>query len=129
MLDNSGELVGCERANQTIFDTADVSEMQAETTTWEFFYYIVDDIALDNDNPYLAELPVDDDDEIRLTLDGIRSQLTSLSIVHDPSLFSATISDQAIISHISMALGSTTIDDTACECFTVSFQTLICFLH
>ena len=38
MLDNSGELVGCERANQTIFDTADICEMQAEITTWDLFY-------------------------------------------------------------------------------------------
>ena len=29
MLDNSGELVDCVRANWTIFDTADICEMQA----------------------------------------------------------------------------------------------------
>ncbi len=40
-----------------------------------------------------------------------------MNIVHEPALFLAAISDQAIISHIYMSLGSTTADDSACEVF------------
>ena len=82
------------------------------------FYDLFDAIALDNDNQYLVELLVyDDDDEIRLTQDGIRAQQANLSILFEPSLFFATISNQANISNISMSLGSTTADDSACEVF------------
>ena len=61
---------------------------------------------------------MDDDDEIRLTQDGIWAQLANLSIVYEPSLFLAAISNQAVISHICMSLGSTTADDSAYEVFT-----------
>ena len=42
---------------------------------------------------------------------------SDVSIVYEPSLFLAAISNQAFISHISMSLGSTTADDSACEVF------------
>jgi hypothetical protein len=75
---------------------------------------------LDNDpNPYVVD-PVandDDNDEIKLNHDGIRSQLASLSVVHEPSLLSAAMSDRASISHLSMAVGSTTYNDESCEVF------------
>ncbi len=47
MLDNSGELVDCDWTNLTIFDTADISGMQAETYTWDSFNEKVDAIASD----------------------------------------------------------------------------------
>ena len=64
---------------------------------------------LDNDpNPYVVDPVADDDedDEITLNQDGIQAQLASLSVVHEPSLLSAAVSDRASISHLSMALGS-----------------------
>ena len=82
MLDNSGELVNPERANLTICDMADISEMQAEPTTWDLFNDIVDAIVLDNDNLYLVELPLDDYIGIRLTQNGIWAQLASPSPKH-----------------------------------------------
>ncbi len=45
MLNNSGELVDCDWMNLTIFDTADISGMQAETYTWDLFDEKVDTIA------------------------------------------------------------------------------------
>ena len=110
MLDNRGQLVDCDWTNLTIFDPADISGMQAETYTWDLFNGKVDAIALDNEDWYLDDALLDDDDEIRLTQDGIRAELANLSIV-----YSAANSNQAIISHISMSLGSTTADDSACE--------------
>ncbi len=113
MIGHSGEVVNCQRTIQTVFETADISKMYAEPSTWDLYEHIVDAIILDNDdNPYIDN-PVADDDED----DDTRAQLASLSIVHELSLFLATISDRAIISHLSMALGSITIDNTLCEVF------------
>ena len=105
-----------------MFNDADIAEMYAETEpcTWQFFEDVVDAIFLDNDpNPYVVDPVADDDedDEIKLSHDGIRAQLASLSVVHEPSLLSAAMSDRASISHLSMAVGSTTYNDESCEVF------------
>ena len=50
MLDNSGELVDCDWTNLTIFDTSDISGMQAETYTWDSFDKKVNAIALENED-------------------------------------------------------------------------------
>ncbi len=55
--------------------------------------------------------------KIILTQDGIRVELATMNIAHEPALFLAAILDQAIISHIYMSLGSTTADDSACAVF------------
>ena len=100
--------------------------MQAETYTWNSFDEKFDAIALDNEDWYLVGAPLDDDDVIRLTQDKIRAELAILSIVFEPALFSATISNQAIISHISMSLGrAQMLMIQHVKCFTVSFQTMI----
>jgi hypothetical protein len=52
-----------------------------------------------------------------LTQDRIRAELANLSIVFEPALLLDAISNQAIISHIFMSLGSTTADDSECEMF------------
>jgi hypothetical protein len=56
-------------------------------------------------------------DEAILSCDGIRVQLASLSTVYEPSIFSAVLDNQAFISRVSMAVGSTTVNDAACEVF------------
>ncbi len=104
MLDNSGQLVDCDWTNLTIFDPADISGMHVETYTWDSFNELVDAIASDNEDWYLVDAPSDNDDEIRLTQDGILAQLADLSIVYEPALFSAAILNQAVISHIYMSL-------------------------
>ena len=117
MLDNSGQLVDCDWTNLTIFEEADISGMKAETDTWDSFNDKVDAIALENEDWYLVDALMNEDDDIRLTQDGIRAELATLNIAHEPALFSAAISNQAILSHISMSLGSTTADDSACDVF------------
>ncbi len=79
---------------------ADISGMKAETYTWDLFDVKVDAIASENEDWYLVDAPLTDDDEIRLTLDGIRDELADLSIVYEPALFFAAISNQAMIYHI-----------------------------
>ena len=91
MLDNDGQLVDCDWTNLTIFEEADISGMKAETYTWDSFNGKVDAIASENEDWYLVDAPLTDDDEIRLTLDGIRAELADLSIVHEPALFLAAI--------------------------------------
>ncbi len=87
MLDNSCELVDCYWTNLTIFHTADISGMQAETYTWDLFDEKVDAIALDNEDWYLVVALLNEDDEIKLTQDVIRAELATLNIAHEPALF------------------------------------------
>ena len=120
MIDHEGDIAQNDRKMKTVFNDADIAEMYAETEpcTWQLFEDIVDAIFLDNDpNPYVVDPVADDDDndKIKLNHDGIRARLASLSVVHEPSLLSAAVSDRASISHLSMALGSTTYDDKSCE--------------
>jgi len=67
MLDNSGQLVDCDWTNLTIFDEADISGMKAKTDTWDLFNEKVDAIALENEDWYLVDALLNEDDEIRLT--------------------------------------------------------------
>jgi hypothetical protein len=54
---------------------------------------------------------------VMLTCDGICAQIASLNKVFEPSIFSAVLIDQALISRVSMAMGSMTVDDAACDVF------------
>jgi hypothetical protein len=89
--------------------------MYAEPITWDVYECAVDEIIRHNSKHF--DDPLDDDEMTRLSLDGIRAQVAGLSIVHEPNLFSASVSDRATISHLCMALGSTTVNDAACSVF------------
>ena len=80
----------------------------AEPGTWESFEQLVDDQACGTDDLSYSVL---DDNEATLSCDGIRVQLASLTTVYETKIFSAVLDDQAYISRLSMAVGSTTIDD------------------
>ena len=63
MVDHTGELVNCEKVVQHVFDASDVSELYAETATWELFEQVADDIVLDSDlNLYVNNTAMDDND-------------------------------------------------------------------
>ena len=79
----------------------------AEPGTWDSLEQLVDDLGY----------PLSDDDEALLACEGIHVQLTSLGTVFEPSLFSAVLEDQAWISRVSMAVGSSTVDDAVCDVF------------
>jgi hypothetical protein len=60
--------------------------------------------------------PLTDDEAIKLNHDGIHAKLASIDISYEPRLFAAAIAEQAHMSHdVSMAAGSVSIDDSACE--------------
>ena len=61
--------------------------------------------------------PLSEDDEVMLTSDGIRAHITCLNTVFEPPIFSAVLIDQALISKVSMAMESMTVDDAACGVF------------
>ncbi len=91
--------------------------MYAEPCTWEVYEDTVNAIMQHDDTQYFGDPLLDDDDGNRLDHDGIQAHLAGLSVVNEPSIFSASISHRDIISHLRMALGSTTVDDFACEVF------------
>ena len=66
---------------------------------------------------YFGNPLLDDDDGNRLDHYGILDHLAGLNVMNEPSLFLASVSDHATISHLHMALDSTTADDFACEVF------------
>ena len=107
MIDNCGEVVDRERIKTTLFEAADISEMYAEPNTWDVYECAVDEIIRHNSKHF--DDPLDEDEMTRLSLDGIRAQVAGLSIVHEPNLFLASVFDRATISHLCMALGSTTV--------------------
>jgi hypothetical protein len=115
MMDSNGNIVGRKRS-RTMFEEveSDVSELYAEPCTWDHFQTQVDNRLDDACDLYT---PLSDDDVTMMTNDGIRAQVASISSVLEPSFFTAILEDQAMISKLSMAVGSTTIDDTACEIF------------
>ena len=75
---------------------------------------------MDDDNPYIDESLADDDILTANHLDGIRAKLASQRIVHEPSLFSATISDLATYIH---GLGELNdLDKSSCEVIKSKFN-------
>jgi hypothetical protein len=58
-----------------------------------------------------------DDEVVKLNHDGICAKLASINIPYEPRIFAAAISEGAHMSHVSMALESVSIDDTACDIF------------
>ena len=110
MLDSSGESVGRRKRNRNLFEEADISVLYAEPCTWDSLEELIDDQLSE---VYDLSDPLSEDDEVMLTCDGIRAQIASLNTVFEPPIFSA----QALISKVSMAMGSMTVDDAACGVF------------
>jgi len=81
---------------------------------WDSFEQMIDDQLSE---VYNLSDPLLEDDEVMLTCDGIRAQIASLNTLFEPSIFSVVLIDQALISRVSMAMGSMTVDDAACEIF------------
>ncbi len=57
------------------------------------------------------------DEVVKQNHDGICAELASIEISYEPRMFTTAISERAHMSHVSMALGSVSIDDTACDIF------------
>lgn len=77
-------------------------------------------------NPYVDDPVADenDDDDAKLREEGFQDKLVDMSIVIGPNWDAAAISNQAIISHLSMAMGLRISDNTSCEVFE-SMQSIV----
>jgi len=95
-----------------------------EPATWDEFNDTVDKVMADDGDPSMGCL-LTDDDVVKLNQDGIRAQLSSIDASHEPLLFLAAINECAHMSHASMALGSVSIDDTACDLFEANFSSML----
>jgi hypothetical protein len=116
MLDSSGLIaVHEERPTKRLFTEADLGELYATPGTWEEFYDVVDSV-MTNDIP-LKGSTLTQDESVKMNHDGIRAQLSSLHIAHEPILFAQAITERAHISHAAMAMGSATVDDSECDLF------------
>jgi hypothetical protein len=78
----------------------------------------------DNDDPFLG-CPLTDDEQVKLNQDGIRAQLSSIDLSHEPLLFLAAMKEHAHMSHALMAMGSVSIDDSACELFEANLSDML----
>ncbi len=125
MLDSNGEIVTTLKRNQDLFEEGDISVLYADPGTWESFEQLVDDQVCRDDN---LSYPFLEDNEATLSCDGICVQLASLSTVYEPLIFSAVLDDQAFILRVSMVVGSTTVNDAACEVFEARDVQPICHL-
>ena len=116
MMNSKGDIVGSRKCDRTMFEEVEVevSKLYAEPCMWDYFQQLVDDQL--NDACDLTT-PLSDDDVAMMAIDGIRAQVASISSVLEQSVFSTTMNDHTLISKLSMAVGCTTIDDTACEVF------------
>ncbi len=71
---------------------------------------------LSADDPFCGTVLTDNEVAL-LNHDGIRAQLSSLRIAHNPVWFASSITERTHASHAAMVMGSTTIDDSGCELF------------
>ena len=111
MVDHYGVLVErTSNKDSLIFGSADVSAADVSPMTWDRFDEMASHVALDDP---VYGYAFDGDELSRLASDGIRLQLASL----DVGIFANGIMERAHISHASMAMGSVSIVDDACEIF------------
>jgi hypothetical protein len=125
MLNSEGMIIERkERPPKHIFTDAEIGMLYIEPANWDEFNDTVDKVMADDDDPYMG-CPLTDDDVVKLNQDGIRAQLSSIDASHEPLLFSAAINKRAHMSHASLALGSVSIDDSACDLFEANLSSML----
>ena len=121
MVDANGLIVEHDaRLPRVLFTEADLCKLYGEPVAWDEFNDAVDTVITSQD--YDPGCPLTDDEATKLNHDGIRSGLASIDISYEPRLFAAAIAERAHMPHVSMAAGSISIDDSACEIFEASFS-------
>ena len=119
MLDPTGSIAECyEHPPKRLFTEADLGELYALPATWDQYDAKVD-LTLSADDPFCG-MTLTEDEASSLCHDGIRAQLSSLHVAHDPALFAGSITERTHASHAAMVMGSTTIDNSSCNLFVAS---------
>ena len=112
MVDVNGLLVERDpRLQSAIFGEADISKLHGEPVTWDHYNEVVNGIYNDDGDP--VKHLISSDDLARLHDDGICPQVAGL----DGILFSDGLSERALMSHVSMAMGSISVCNNSCAIF------------
>jgi hypothetical protein len=116
MIDANGLIVEHDtRLPWVLFTEADLCKLYGKPVAWDKFNDAVDRAITSHDCD--PGCPLTDDEAIKLNHDGIRAGLASIDISYEPRLFAAVIAEQAHMSHVSISVGSISIDDSACDIF------------
>jgi len=116
MIDANGLIVEHNtRLPRVLFTEADLCKLYGEPGAWDEFNDAVDTVITSQD--YDPGCPLTDDEATKLNHDGICAGLASIDVSYEPRLFAAAIAERAHLSHVSMAVGSVSIDASACDIF------------
>jgi hypothetical protein len=116
MIDANGLIVEHDtQLPRVLFTEADLCKLYGEPVAWDEFNDAVDTVITSQDCD--PGCPLTDDEAIKLNRDGIRARLASINTSYEPRLFAAAIAERAHMSHVSMAAGSVSLDDSACDIF------------
>jgi hypothetical protein len=116
MLDSNNLIVDHNtRPPQVLFTEANLCKFYGEPVAWDKFNNAIDQVCASKDE--FLGCPLTDDEVAKLNHDGICAKLASIDISYKPRMFAAAISKCAHMSQVSMALGSVSVDDTACGIF------------
>jgi hypothetical protein len=113
-----------ERPPKHIFTEADIGMLYIKPATLNEFNDTVNKVMTEDNDPFLG-CPLTDDEKVKLNQDGIRAQLSSIDVSHEPLLFLAAIKERAHMSHASMAMGSVSIDNSACDLFEANLSSML----
>ena len=117
MIDANGLIVEHDtRLPRVLFTEADLCKLYGEPVVWDEFIDAVDTVITSQDDCDPG-CPLTDDEAIKSNHDGICARLASINTSYEPRLFAAVIAERAHMSHVSMAVGSVSIDDSACDIF------------
>jgi hypothetical protein len=116
MLDSNGLIVEHDTwPPQVLFTEANLCKLYGEPVAWDEFNDAIDQVCASKDE-FLGCLLVNDE-VVKQNHDGICAELASIDISYKPRVLAAAITECAHMSHVSMALGSVSINDTACGIF------------
>jgi hypothetical protein len=112
MLDPNGLIVEHDTwPPQVLFTEANLCKLYREPVAWDKFNDAINWVFASKDK--VLGCPLTNDEVVKLSHDGICAKLASIDISSEQRMFAVAIFERAHMSHVSMALGSVSIDDTA----------------
>ena len=126
MLDLDGLIVKQDRPPQVILTQTDLCKLYGEPVAWDNFNNAIDQIAESQDVSLGS--PLTDNEVVKLNHYGIPAKLASVDMCYEPCLFAAAIAERAHMSHVSIAIVSVSVDNTACELFVENTSAILAAL-
>ncbi len=116
MLDTNGLII--EHGIQPphiLFSEAELSKLYGKEVAWSRFNDVVDAVYTSDERSHGC--PLTADEVVKLDAPQICVQLASLGGSYEPHCFATQVTENAHVSHATMAFGSVSKDDDACEIF------------